>query len=298
MRTDYKHNSFSILRDANDIVYEDVLAGTGAFEGNTTLFFAGCSLSSYTPSLAQEVYGWLKEQGEVGGISAVCCGKTLDFMAAFDAMGSYQTDLAQALVDSGTTRVITACPNCYSMLKQVCSLNDAASDIELLALPEVLVERGITIDPMRLEGLTPVTVHDSCPDRCGNVFGSNTRILFGQVDQIEMEHYGTDTLCCGAGGLVSAYDPSLCETRTTRRVQEALDAGAGSIMCSCISCLNTLTQIEHPIPTHHYLEYIFDTAVDLSSNGHTADRLRSEFTAEELELYFADTDLVFPEGDA
>ena len=85
-----------------------------------SIFFPGCSLLNFAPSMVQDVYALLEDAGIVNGMSFLCCGKLLAFEPdAANVVAAFEQKMATALVDAGVERIVAACPNCVETLRDV-----------------------------------------------------------------------------------------------------------------------------------------------------------------------------------
>lgn len=315
-RVDHEKNAFSRLRELGGVTYPDVLmtpqtptakpGSTGrvdvasadgsdrrssGFEGSA-IFFPGCTLATYAPDLTKKVYTYLQTEGLVDGMSALCCGNPLASAGLSDAYGSYTGDIVSRIEQQGITRIIVSCPNCYRAL--IPSLARAGlPDVEVTALPELLFAQGMCFKPTRRAPYRSVSIHDSCPDRICDVFGSSVRSLFEHVAIIEMLHHGRHTLCCGSGGLASSVDPGRCALRCNRRLDEFEATGADCLVTSCVSCINSFLRSGRTIEVRHYLELVFDLPLDWASFYAVQNRMWTAQGEERFETVMEDTSLLF-----
>ena len=258
MLVDRDWNFFTIYRDTYGINYDDLK--TDQFE---TLFFPGCSLSSYAPELTRTAYHWLQEQGMQVGFTDLCCTKPLDSIG-LSAEADHYLDRLRALLDStGAHKIITACPNCESHLRSV-----QLPNIEINSIYDILVKMGY-----KLNGTTRLTFHDSCPDRYNPKNPQNVRNILSGYPQVEMFSHGKDAMCCGAGGIVSMIDPELCSTRALRRMAEFNGSGADTCITYCMGCAQRLSSISQPSQIRHCLEVVFDIQIDYEQVNQNAKSL-------------------------
>lgn len=119
-----------------------------------SVFFPGCSFINYGLPLAQAVYDTLLQEGSVQGISLLCCGKILSYEPGGDALRVYfEEQFRCALSKAGVRRVVAACPNCVTALRNLCVVSDVTKDIEVVALPQELARLGYRIDPTAANGI-------------------------------------------------------------------------------------------------------------------------------------------------
>ena len=60
------------------------------------------------------------------------------------------------------------------------------------------------------------------------------------VEVVEMEHNKKQSLCCGGGGGILMSDAELSDQMAMRRIKEALDTGADTVVTSCPTCETVL----------------------------------------------------------
>lgn len=112
---------------------------------------------------------------------------------------------------------------------------------------------------------TKISIHDSCPTRRMEL-GKYVRQLLSNYEIIEMAHHGTETICCGSGGVVSMVDPELCTRRAEARLNEFVNTGADICVAYCTACVKCLARTTEPSKIHHLLELVFNQSVDHAQN--------------------------------
>lgn len=239
-----------------------------------TLFFPGCSLVSYAPDVMRAIGNWLTESGVTWCLSDGCCGSPLMSAGMFDRARALREGFISQMQAAGIKRMVTVCPGCADEFR-----DDLPEDIELVPLPRLMLElakqREDAGDPT---GFTPLpraslTFFDSCHDRFDSSNANAIRELAAryipQARQVESEHFKRGTLCCGAGGAVSGYDPAITDRRVWRVIDEARATGAETLVTMCPTCAYTIAQacLNAPDPaagidTLHYLELMFGVTID------------------------------------
>lgn len=247
MLTDQVGNTFSLYREKFGIQYHDLKR-----DGFDSLFFPGCSLSTYAPELTRAAYGWLEDRGMVPGFSEGCCGKPLSNIGLGGCATRQQAPFLAQMQDAGARTLVVACPSCYYQLA------NSIPGIRVLSLYRLMKEAGVWVGAREM-----LTIHDSCPDREALLFGEDMRALLSASKIVEMEHHGRATLCCGSGGSVSKIDPELCRQRARLRLQEFKTSGAAELVTGCMACVHRLLRAS-PVhePVVHILELVFDLPVD------------------------------------
>lgn len=271
---DYRENLFTALKDAAGFIYDDALEGAAKHEikdkakdedrvglEEKTLFFAGCSLSSYSEDLSNATFALLQEQGVVDGMTTYCCGKPLGDIGLREAHEAYGKSLIELIKKQGYTRLIVACPNCFYELKALLE-HPKDKNLVLEDLPAVLLTLGMSC---KGDEFSSLAVHDSCPDRFSRRFAQNTRMLLRSEDStlIEMKHHDRNTICCGAGGMAQVGGATHSAKRCLRVLEEFADTKAECLVSSCVSCVNAFVSSASQAPiARHYLEILTGVAID------------------------------------
>lgn len=276
-RTDLKYNLFSALKaknsgDIENVVYISGETGLGGIADHTA-FFPGCSLYAYAPELTDKVSDWLREEGIAAYTLYFCCGSTFYDSGFFEEFDEYRHRVQGFLADHGIERLVVTCPHCAHIIPELIE----GTGIELVLLPDLLKDRG-----MMFEGDEAVTFHDSCYDRSAGYFGEAARQLYGDCDIVSMEHEKRDCLCCGGGGMVSAYAPDYCVYRRNQRLNEIDEVDVDRVLSTCFSCVNSLQRGIGSTPVQHYLEPLFGVDVDWGEVYAGVDALYADPKYEEL----------------
>jgi Fe-S oxidoreductase len=325
-RVDLGGDVYTRLREAQGFVYDDALRETGesehkgehkggssfcavegvGAEGRVTaqkepsplcssparsgqplrIFMPGCALAGYSRELTLAVYEHLRDEGEVDGLSVICCGKILDYVATPGECAAYAGVVATRLAAHNVTRIITACPNCYQAYTALAGggqggqgnrlscadASDASAAtslpppdvapprIEVLAVSEVLARRGVRFSSSDAMPFTSVCVHDSCPSRTDGVFAHSVRSLFEGVELREMAHSQARARCCGQGKLLPLKHPEQSIRCTNERLAESAATGADCLVTYCANCAQALRGASPP--ASHYLELLFGIPID------------------------------------
>ncbi|MBQ3106090.1 MAG: hypothetical protein IJC51_01250, partial [Eggerthellaceae bacterium] len=255
-----------------------------------TVFFPGCSLVSYAPELTRKVGEWLTAAGVNWVLSDDCCGSPLMSAGLFDRAAALRQRVVEQMRAAGIKRMLTVCPGCGEEFAEDC----AEAGIEIMPLPELLLKKalereraagGLKAESVEetevrarmcgfspMQGVPSITVFDSCHDRADGTHGATIRALMQryvpEAQLIEMDYRKRGTLCCGAGGAVSSYDPAISDRRVWRLIGEARKTGAHTLVTMCPTCTYTVAQAclnaasSQGIPNHHYLEMLFGEPID------------------------------------
>lgn len=209
------------------------------------VFFPGCILSGYSPSLVLKTYDYLREKLPHTGIMLGCCGAPTLELGEETKFQQMLTELDSKMRKLGTREIILACPYCYHTFKQY------APQLQPKSLYEVMVEVGLPKVVKTREWV--FSLHDSCRARWEENLQDNVRTLISSMGHRieEMEYSKDKTRCCGAGSFISFADSDLAKKVTKRRADEA----PFDILTYCATCRETLARER---PAIHILDLIFN----------------------------------------
>lgn len=215
------------------------------------IYFVGCVASLYpmvsgVPQGFAQILDKLNVNYSILGGEEWCCGFPL-LSAGANANDAIIHQLASHNVNKvhemGARTVVTACPSCYHVWKEVNPSLVDGFDLEVLHSTDFLnVEmnksslRQNSIDRI-------VTYHDPCDlGRLAGIFDEPRRLIqaIPGLQLVEMKHHGRDALCCGGGGDLEIVDPQLSAAIARKRLDEAIDTGAQAIVTACQQCKRTL----------------------------------------------------------
>jgi heterodisulfide reductase subunit D len=212
----------------------------------------GC-VSSFFPrsyAIPQAAAGLLDAAGVdyalLGG-DEWCCGFPLLANGAGDAARQAILHNVGRVRALGARQVVLTCPSCYRTWAHdypavAGGLMDGLQVRHISELLADLVDQGRL--PLRAAGVR-VTYHDPCDlGRRGGVVDAPRRVLNGipGLELVEMREARQDALCCGGGGNLESVDPGLVQAAAARRLAQALETGAQTIVSACPQCERTLAQ--------------------------------------------------------
>nr|HDO81436.1 (Fe-S)-binding protein [Candidatus Bathyarchaeota archaeon] len=204
-----------------------------------TIFFAGCSYFHLVPEKLRVIEEILLKMRNVGslGVSEPCCGNVMLSTGQIDAFTSYGERVVKMFREAGVERIITACPGCYETLYQEYP-KFFDFDVEVQHITQFLadeIEKG-KVKVKRLDGVA--TFHDPCHlARYAGITEEPRLIIEATGMEIaEMEHNRMNTMCCGGGGGAPLAHPRITAKIAEKRVTEAINSGAGTIVTACPLC--------------------------------------------------------------
>jgi NADPH-dependent glutamate synthase beta subunit-like oxidoreductase len=211
------------------------------------VFFPGCSLPGYSPSLTVETYHHLRQRLPGTGIVLGCCGRQTLCLGDEPKFEEVLGKTLNAFEGMGTSEVIIACPECYETFKEY------APHLTLTFLSDALLKAGL---PEGLRGRgkgRAFSLHDSCSTRYEGAVQDSVRALVKALgyEVEEMAYSRENTRCCGLGGMVSFANPKLASRMTKIRADEA----SHDVLTYCASCREALGAHK---PALHILDLIFN----------------------------------------
>lgn len=225
-------------------VPEDVAAKIP--EKGSTLYFAGCTASFVETDIAEATIRLLQDSGtEVSymGKDEACCGIPMKMAGNWDLFEEiYEHNVAEAR-KRGADTIVTSCPACALVWKELYA--DIArkrgdeygfevkhySEIVAPALADGTIKLNNPI-----EGT--ITFHDSCHmGRAQGIFEQPRDMLkaIPEINLVEMEHNREEGLCCGSV-LTLVGEMAVAPVLGGHRLQEAVDAGADTVVALCPCC--------------------------------------------------------------
>ncbi len=222
-----------------------------------TVFFPGCSLSSYSPDLVMKTYEYLKEHRDMD-IMLKCCGNpthTLGDKKKFNYyFGSLQNDFENSNVDE----VIVACENCYNTIK------NNSPNIKVKSLYQEIAENGIPSTYKEIAKNLIFAIHDPCPTRYETVIHDSVRKITRQMNLTieELEYSREKTQCCGSGAMVAVTNKKIALTQMKERAGQA---NSDYILTYCQECVESLTRSGKK--SIHILDLLFNDEISNNNLG-------------------------------
>jgi len=215
------------------------------------VYFVGCVSSLFPASyhIPQSLAGILEKAGvsyALMGGEERCCGYPL----LLNGESELALEMAQHNVEAarvtGAPQVVMSCPSCYHMWKHTYPEilgDDVLDGLEILHETEMLA--GLARAGRLRFKPWPVTVtyHDSCDlGRKSDIFDAPREVLraIPELELVEMADHRAHSLCCGGGGNLETYNRELAQALPLRRLRQAEEAGASTIVVSCQQCKRTL----------------------------------------------------------
>jgi len=217
-------------------------------KGAEVVYFLGCVAAFYPtvysiPRAMVQVMDYAGVSWTTLGDAEWCCG----FPLTIAGMGADAEALARhnvaAVRDLGARAVVTACPSCYHTWQH--EYPRIVGDLGV----RVMHSTGFLRDLVRagrveLRGFpAPITYHDPCDLGRTNGIYDAPREIFRAIPGVqftEMRDHREYSLCCGGGGDVEMADAELSQAVARRRLLQAQETGAQTIVTACQQCQRTL----------------------------------------------------------
>ena len=227
---------------------EDLKEKHGPGKKAKAAYFAGCTASYVEQDIAMASVRLLDAAGvdfTYVGNKENCCGTPMLVAGKWEVFEEIMRRNIRAVKDAGAESVITSCPACDMMWRHVYPVwakkFGIDYDIKSRHYSEVLSEKiknGEFIFPDTGKAPVTVTWHDSCHmGRVSGVYEPPRDLIraIPHVKFVEMDHNRQEAHCCGSV-LTLIKDPPVAADIGEMRLNEALEAGAGTVLALCPCC--------------------------------------------------------------
>ncbi len=216
------------------------------------VYFVGCVSSMFPRSYSvAQSFVQLLDKAKVNygllGDEEWCCGYPQAILGEGERAHATMNHNLEAVRRMGAGTLVTTCPSCYHFWKHTypVALGEEIG-FKVLHATELLadlLENGRL--PLRQDDGREqvVTYHDPCDlGRKGGVFEAPRRILshLPGVTLVEMPENREGSQCCGGGGNLESFDPELSQSIAARRIRQAEETGAKTVLSACQQCERTL----------------------------------------------------------
>lgn len=187
------------------------------FSASAYLFYPGCQLSASAPEHVEKLYAYLRGRLPGGvGLMLGCCGAPAYWAGREDLSRLSQDAFTANWLEAGKPVILTACPTCCRLLK------DMVSEVPIETVWTVLAQLGLPAG-IQGTGTQPLTIIDPCSAREETLLQETVRTIVRtkgfpiQETALNRELAG----CCGYGGLVSAANAEVAEKVAQKRIAES-----------------------------------------------------------------------------
>lgn len=213
------------------------------------LYFLGCVASLYPRaySIPQSFGRLLTAAGVRFGVlgrEEWCCGFPLYNAGLKKEMAALVEHNVRKLEELGVGTLVMTCPSCYYAWKVLYPrFASLPPSLSIVHGSQMLAE---LLDARRLKPASvprAVTYHDPCDlGRKSGEYDAPRHVLrsIPGLELREMANIRDNALCCGGGGDVKIYSNDTTMEVSRRRLQQALDVDAGTVVSACQQCKRAL----------------------------------------------------------
>jgi Fe-S oxidoreductase/FAD/FMN-containing dehydrogenase len=227
---------------------EDLRKKHGPEHKAKTVYFAGCTASYVESDIGMGGVRLLDAAGvdfTYLGNKENCCGTPMLVAGKWELFAETLKKNVQAVKEAGADTVVSSCPACDMMWRQVYPQWAEKLGVEFGITAKhysELVTEKIKSGEFAFpdDGKAPVTVtwHDSCHiGRASGVFEPPREVIkaIPNVNFVEMSHNREDAHCCGSV-LTLIKEPPVAADIGKTRLDEAVEAGADKVLALCPCC--------------------------------------------------------------
>jgi len=218
-------------------IYGDTEVVSPARGGEVPLFI-GCQYLA-RPNKTKKYIMILEKLGIAPRVQEeLCCGFPMEILGFRDEFKAHRERFVERFPHK---EVIAMCPTCTIFLKEGYGLD---SKHVLQVISERIPEANMGLK---------ATFHDPCDFSRGLRLIDEPRNILRKlgVELVEMKDSGAQSACCGGGGGILMSDPALSDRIALKRIMQAVDTGAETLVTSCPTCetvlkkaANTLKELE------------------------------------------------------
>jgi Fe-S oxidoreductase len=215
-------------------------------EQHEYLLFIGCT-ASYDPRAQKSAKALIQILNAAGcsygvlGDQERCCGECVLRMGHKPYFLEIAAQNMQQFGSAGVRKVITISPHCYDAFKNHYPGNE---NLEVIHYTAYLRE-ALDAESLKLVDSPPgsISFHDPCLlSRANPEFGTPRKVLshFDELEFVELDRSGDETLCCGGGGGRMFLETLPGERFSDMRIEEARAHGVQKLVTTCPLCVSCL----------------------------------------------------------
>ncbi|MBC7186444.1 MAG: FAD-binding oxidoreductase [Calditrichaeota bacterium] len=227
---------------------EDLRQKHGPQHKSKTVYFAGCTASYVEHDIGMASVRLLDAAGvdfTYLGEKENCCGTPMLVAGKWELFAEVMQRNIEAVKSAGADTVVTSCPACDMMWRQVyptwANKLGINYDIATRHYSEIIAEKlasGEFSFPRGKATAKKVTWHDSCHiGRVSGVYEEPRQLIraLPGAELVEMEHNRAEAHCCGSV-LTLIKEPPVAAEIGRVRLEEAMEAGAETVLSLCPCC--------------------------------------------------------------
>lgn len=163
-----------------------------------------------------------------------CCTSTLWGIGLDEYAKNNRSKLENVL--KGRTKrgyLVSPCPGCTRIFNKKFNFDSKPKHITQLLFDNLEIMKFENTKPMQ------VSYHDSCHLARGLGIIEEPRAILQKIPNLtlnELSSRGENTLCCGSGGGMRAYNKNLADSMSSLILKEAISLGSSAMVTACPFC--------------------------------------------------------------
>ncbi|CAG0942539.1 heterodisulfide reductase subunit D [Anaerolineae bacterium] len=218
-------------------------------KGAESVYFTGCvgalfPQSYRIPQSLTAILAFAHADFTILGTEEWCCGYPLIATGQRERARELMQHNVEQIQAMGARTLVATCPSCYHMWHhEYPVMLGAPLPFEVKHSTQVLAQM-VGDGALKLNAFEgTITYHDPCDlGRKSGVIDA-PRVVMDAIPSarfVEMTNYGTNALCCGGGGNLETFDPTLPPKIASERLDDAVGTGANLLVSACQQCERTL----------------------------------------------------------
>lgn len=214
------------------------------------IYFRGCVVREKLPGIADATERILKKAGTDYEVleDEGCCG-------SFLLRTGFQDDALEVMEENSKKlegqKILVSCAGCYNTLK-----NDYKKflgvELDVMHTSQLFSQLLLNGKLKAHKTSMKVTYHDPCHlGRHSGVYDEPRNVLNGVSELVEMKGNRKKSRCCGAGAGVKSAFPETALELGKKRIKEAEDTGAHTIVTACSFCILNLEDVVNHSKNNH-----------------------------------------------
>ncbi|MHA1840196.1 MAG: (Fe-S)-binding protein [Candidatus Ranarchaeia archaeon] len=208
------------------------------------LYYPGCTTATKTHQIPNAVINILEKTGVdytvLSPEEESCCGLPFYEVGQMEWFEKVAKKTVRFIKNHSPQTIITTCSGCYNFLSNIYPRElgvqwnaDVRHFTEFIA--EILREKHSSLKLVR----RIVTYHDPCTLGRGCGIYEAPRDILKMIPGVqfrEIKYNRKHQVCCGAGGGVGSAFPKLAQQMAIKRLRQAENTGADTLVSSCAGC--------------------------------------------------------------
>jgi len=215
-------------------------------ENPEVFYYTGCVMAEKKPEAVKANMKILEKAGIrfcTHMDERTCCGGPLATLGFNDTVKEFGQKNLELFEKSGASIVISDCPACTNTIRNTYKSLGLKHKFETYTSVEYyrkLLEEDKIVPKHPVE--LSITYHDPCISsrgKMGTIDIENARYIFSRIpglDFREVNLHGSETQCCGRGGVSHVHHPEISDTIGKQRIEQFRETGAEFIVSACPAC--------------------------------------------------------------